>query len=113
MCVLIIREWVCVLLFHVGLYACVEPFSGSLWIAVDHRRRVRTHLRPSRRDALSNDTLRDPGRLRRNLRRCAANRLEVSFTFIYLYGGICVIMWKLLNIGGQSCNNWEVHLIVC
>ena len=47
---------------------------------IDVGKRERT-TRPSRRVALSNDTLRDPVRLRRSLRRCAANRLEVSFTF--------------------------------
>ena len=60
---------------------------------MDHRRRVRTHPRPSRRDALSNDTLRSPGRLR----RCAANQLEVSFTL--LYGGNIVIIGKLIKMG--------------
>jgi len=58
-----------------------EPFSGPPWIAVDYRRRARTHPRPSRRYALSNDTLRGPRRLRRSLRRCAANRLE-HFGFV-------------------------------
>jgi len=67
-----------------GVYMCVreisysEPFSVTPWVAVDHRRRARTHPRPSWRDALSNDILRGPRRLRQSLRRCAANRLEVS-----------------------------------
>jgi len=59
-----------------------EPFSGSPRIAVDHRRRARTHSRPSRRDALYNDIFRGLGRLRRSLHRCAASCLEVSFTCI-------------------------------
>jgi len=46
-----------------------EPFSGSPRVAVDHRRRVRTRPRSSRRDALCNDTLRYPRRLRRSLHR--------------------------------------------
>jgi len=56
-----------------------EPFSGTPRVAVDHRWRARMHPHSSRRDALSNDTLRSPG----CLRRCAANRPEVSI-FIYV-----------------------------
>ena len=38
--------------------------------------------RPSRRVALSNDTLRDPGRLRQSLHRYAARCPEVSFIYM-------------------------------
>ena len=44
---------------------------------IDVGERERTP-RPSRRVALSNDTLRDPVRLRRSLRRCAANHHIIS-----------------------------------
>ena len=65
-----------------------RALRGMSLIAVGERERT---PRPSWRVALSNDTLRDPVRLRRSLRRCAANRLEVSFTF-YCMGGNLVII---------------------
>ena len=71
-----------------------EPFSISPWVTVDHRRRARTHPRPSRRDPLSIDILRGPRRLHQGLCRCATNRPEVSI--IYMYKGKSVIMWKIL-----------------
>ena len=67
---------------------------------IDVGERERTP-RPSRRVALSNDTLRDPARLRWSLHRCAASCPEVSFIFVYK--GICVIIEKLLNVCDCVC----------
>ena len=96
---LCVSEWMCTnsYLCWLCLRQILTPsyfraLRGMLLIAVGERERT---PRPSRRVALSNDTLRDPVRLRRSLRRCAANQLEVSF--IYMYNGICVIIEKLFN----------------
>ena len=68
-----------------------RALRGMPLITVGERERT---PRPSRRDALSNDTLRDPGRLRRRLHRCAARCPEVSF--IFMYNGNIVIIGKLI-----------------
>ena len=70
-----------------------RTLRGMPLITVGERERT---PRPSRRDALSNDTLRDPGRLRRSLHRCAARCPEVSF--IFMYNGNIVIIGKLINV---------------
>ena len=89
-------------MFSCGLLACAakiltpnhfRALRGMPLIDVGERERT---PRPSRRVALSNDTLRDPGRLRRSLHRCAARCPEVSF--IFMYNSICVIIGKLINV---------------
>jgi len=100
---------------HVGVYMCFINVYVFLWV-IFHVRQILTpnHFRAlrgmplidvgerertprhSRRVALSNDTLRGPGRLRRSLRRCAARYPEVSLSFMYY--GICVIIGKFIYI---------------
>ena len=54
-------------------YPCLM-WHGIFWLSVIAvGRRAQAHPRSSRRDALSNDTLRGPRHLRQSLRRCAAN----------------------------------------